>query len=1643
MNWSPFKKIFNIALAALLSPVMLFSQGGNTCNDALSNPIQLPFFTNNQTLCGDINDYNGANSCLANTVNGTPFGGQDWIYAVTPNQTGFLSIVMNDVRSTGTVRQILAVFQGCVGVGNCLTTLQGFGSSGISTIVPVSAGLTYYILVDASSSTNSNSTNCFQYDLNVSLTPVPVQPACSNMGFENGNLSSWVATTGNSIMAPLGSPTPIYQLSAIGVSPGRHAVVNSGTDACGGFPRVDPLGGASSLLIGNNNVGAEAEQISQTFLVGASNSSFTYRYAVVFEDPGHSSAEQPFFIARLRDQNGVVIPCSEFIVSAAADLPGFFNSTVCTGVKYKPWSTVNVDLSNYLGQNVTAEFTVGDCSQGGHFGYAYVDAACSPSTLAALADTICPGESVTLTAPTGYESYTWNPGNITTQSTVVSPLVTTNYTLSLTAFNGCVSNVQIPITIAPLPVPVIQYQAPACDLPVLVQSLSTISSGTIANQQWNLGSSSTPSSSSLTNVTSLFTGPGTYPISLQLTSDQGCTANATSSIIVPPCVFHIAITGDTICPGQCLSFPVQLSYGTPPYTYLWSNGSTASQINLCSNQSNIISLTVTDADGFIATDTAMITVAPRVVFESTSTDVLCANQSNATIFPDAQGWGPFTYTWSNGQTSSSLSGIAAGNYSLVVTDNFGCSVDTMFIITQPDPLSATLSAQPATCNQSNGVVNVNQPEGGTFPYEYAIDGGVFSSFAQFGGLSVGSHAVQVRDANGCIVNLSATITMLSYPTQLSMNLTDATCGADNGVISPLQVMGGIAPFNLWVNGTNMGIVSMPISFDSLYAGDWNVELSDAHGCMIDTNVTLLQMGAPTAIAFSSQPATCSLSNASLLIAGASGGSPAYSYSFNGSAYTNQLNYPNLPSGNVTISVMDQNQCVFDTSTTISFIADVEVSTILLQNVQCAGGNDGQSAAIINSGTAPFQFVWTNGDNDSLATALQAGTWSVYVTDANNCRDTAQVLIGQPPALQLSINHSNPVCGISNGEVSVDTVFGGTAPYNYRLNGGPIQSSSNFSNLPVGTFTLQTIDSHGCSAAQQTLLTMPSFPTLLTLSTVDAVCGLPNGEAHLVQIAGGVGPFQVQWIDNTIQTIESFPYIRTGLNAGSFPIHVFDANGCSLDSMVTLIQIPGPSQMNVSVQVATCNLTNASLAVQSVNGGTAAYQYSFNNGNFGTQQQFNNLDAGTYSIAVRDLNGCIIDTALQVSEIPLVEIDPFITHPITCYGYNDGALQADLNQGTAPYSVTWVNGQSGINAENLIAGTYQVNVTDANGCFQAATIVLPQPDPVQIVISGRDYVCEGEEIVLVAEASGGTSHTNIVWPGFSTEGDTLIDNPNASRIYSAIATDIFGCAAIDSHAVLLRELPQGIITADIVQGCSPVCVNFSMNSTGTSALQSFNWNFTNGENGLGQMQNICFTESGSQDATVSLTDVYGCSSTLVSEGIVEVYPLPEARFSYNPQIADILNPEYHFIQESELANTYRWDFGDGSISTQESPTHVFPDTGQFTSCLRVTSLHGCMDELCKSIEINPFPTIYAPNAFTPNGDGTNELFLIKVTYAKNFLLEIFDRWGELIYEGTDPLEGWNGEYLGNPCQQDVYVWRATVTNSENLAKQLIGRVTLVE
>lgn len=429
----------------------VYSQGSNTCAGAAANPVSLPFFTNNATTCGDLNDYVGANPCIF-TATGNYYGGQDWLYSFTPSQDGYVSILLNDVVSAQAAYPVIVLSNGCPGTfGACMGfALYNPSTANASIVEYVQAGQTYYVLVDNYVWGNYFA-NCSQFDLNIQFTPVIPQPSCTNIGFNSNNFTGWFGTTGLSTRSYIGSLTPNYDATALGIVNGRHTIMTGGIDPCGGFPRVDPLGGPYSVRLGDANVNSQAEQLTQTFMVSTSNNSFTYRYAVVFEDPGHTSNEQPFFRALLRDQNGNVIPCSEFVVSAAGNLPGFFNSPNCLGVRYKPWSTVNVDLDNYIGQAVTAEFTTGDCAQGAHYGYAYIDAACSQSFLDIYPDTICVGQSVTLNAPNGYQSYQWLPSGQTTQSISVTPSVSTNYQLNLVAFNGCVRTVQLPVVVIPDP----------------------------------------------------------------------------------------------------------------------------------------------------------------------------------------------------------------------------------------------------------------------------------------------------------------------------------------------------------------------------------------------------------------------------------------------------------------------------------------------------------------------------------------------------------------------------------------------------------------------------------------------------------------------------------------------------------------------------------------------------------------------------------------------------------------------------------------------------------------------------------------------------------------------------------------------------------------------------------------------------------------------------------------------------------------------------------------------------------------------------------------------------------------------------------------------------------------------------------------
>lgn len=1623
----------------------VYGQGSNTCAGASATPMALPFNLNNQSTCGDGNDYTGSNGCVTTTL-GNYYGGQDWLYAVTPTQDGYLTVNLSDIQSTGWAYPTLSLFEGCPGTpGSCMAWVQGSNWSGGATLLQqVQAGTTYYIQLDAYTWSTSYA-NCYQFDLQASLTTVTVQPSCTNMNFGSGNLNGWYGTTGTSITGPTNAITPTYVPDALNLVNGRQTIMTGGNDPCGGFPRVDPSGGPFSVRLGNNGTGAEAEQLMQTFAVSPTNSSFTYRYAVVFEDPGHTSPEQPFFRALLRDQNGDIIPCSDFVVSAAANLPGFFTSSTCTGVRYKPWSTVNVDLSNYLGQNVTVEFTTGDCSQGGHYGYAYIDANCAPSTLSALADTICPGQSATLTAPNGYQSYNWSPGGATSQSITVTPATSTVYTLNLVAFNGCVSQFQIPIVVAPIPVASFNFQAPACDLPVLLQNTSSITQGSIVSQNWSIPSGS-PNASSQTDVNVTFPGPGpgSYPVTLSIVSDQGCTATTTQNVVVPPCEFRATITGDTLCPGACYTFTVSTNYGVPPYNYLWSNGSTANSITVCPTSNTIYTVTLTDANGDIATDTAQIVLAGDFIFQAILNNPSCNGLLDGSIEAQVQGFGPILYDWSNNDNDSLLNGVGAGNYSLNVTDRFGCPGDTAFVLSQPAPLTATATTDPSTCNLTNGEITVGQVQGGTPGYTYALNGGVPQNFPVFSNLSAGTYTINVADTNACSISLSATVTATSYPTGANFSAEAPACGIPDGEITLNSIVGGIGPYQISLNaGTPVSFTGSAIAYPNLAAGSYAFSVTDANGCALDSTLTLTMIPGPSGISLQTTPASCGIDNATLSISGVNGGSPGYTYQLNNQTVGTQTSFGQLAGGNYTVVATDQEGCTIDTLVTIAVIPDLASTAQTIESVSCFNGNDGAAQVTISAGSAPFAIVWSNAVQTALNDSLSAGTYSVVVTDSMGCTDNHTVSITEPPALSFTVQTIHPTCGENNGSLLATNTAGGTPPYAFSLAGSNFQSSPSFTQLTDSVYTLTLRDDRACEISLQTTLVMPSYPTAMQVSSIDPVCMAPNGSVSLTQITGGVPPYRYAIGDTIFQTLTAFPVTETDLDAGHYPVRILDANNCPLQLVDTLEQHPGPSALMLNTTPGTCDQPNGMLAVDSVIDGTAPFVFSFNNGSFAATSSWSNLAPEAYSVRVRDLNGCTLDTLMPILALENVSANAFILEPVTCFGYADGALQAVATSGYAPFSFAWQNGMTGEIADSLVAGTYTVTVTDSNGCVKSYSLTLNQPPPVQVDVTGPDYVCEGEPATLHLHADGGTGHLTLDWPNYSHAEETLNIQPTESQFVTGMATDEQGCYSSDSQYVLMRLRPDGEIIPDAVAGCSPMCVNFSFNQTAGDSLVSYQWNFNQQSIANNIVQKQCFYQSGTPDVGLRVTDVYGCVREVEGVGLVTIYPNPVAAFSRTPFKADIVNPEFKFFNESTDAVTFRWGFGDGSISLQENPSHTYADTGTYTACLKVTSGFGCADSTCDDVTVDPFPTIYAPNVFTPNNDEHNERFKVVVTYAKTFRLEIYDRWGELIHVSTDPEEGWDGTYKGEEVQQDVYVWKAYVTNSMNWNKELIGRVTLIE
>ncbi len=374
-------------------------------------------------------------------------------------------------------------------------------------------------------------------------TPAP-QQACTNIDFESGNLNGWATSSGyNPLYNPLGCCQAIGGAQLLTSGPG--------IDICGGFPIVAP-GGNFSVRLGDNNTGGVADRLEQTFNVTPANANFTYRYAVVFQDPGHTIAEQPKFEIEMLDSSGTQIPCTYYNVSAGQNIPGFINSTNCANVVYKPWTNVSVDLTNFIGQNVTIRFTTYDCSLGGHYAYAYIDGSCIDFNINQNG-VLCLGSTIQLMAPLGFASYNWTlpDGSALTGQTINTGLPGF-YTLNLTTVTGC-PGPTLTYMLAGNPKPnaaFVPAQLSACSHTIGFINTSSISSGNITGYQWNFGDGNTANTP---NGLNNYLNTGTYNAQLIVSSNMGCKDTVILPVTINPLPM-VSFSANTVCLNSTTSF---------------------------------------------------------------------------------------------------------------------------------------------------------------------------------------------------------------------------------------------------------------------------------------------------------------------------------------------------------------------------------------------------------------------------------------------------------------------------------------------------------------------------------------------------------------------------------------------------------------------------------------------------------------------------------------------------------------------------------------------------------------------------------------------------------------------------------------------------------------------------------------------------------------------------------------------------------------------------------------------------------------------------------------------------------------------------------------------------------------------------------
>ncbi|MCA1800205.1 MAG: hypothetical protein LC650_02835, partial [Actinobacteria bacterium] len=700
----------------------------------------------------------------------------------------------------------------------------------------------------------------------------------------------------------------------------------------------------------------------------------------------------------------------------------------------------------------------------------------------------------------------------------------------------------------------------------------------------------------------LFSGlsAGTYPISVK--DAKGCEVAGDDVILTQPDVLEITgvVATDLTCNGDASgTITISATGGTTPYNYSINGGTTYQTNALFSGLSaGTYPISVTDANGCAATGTDVTITEPvaLTVTNVEATNVTCNGDNNGTITITATGGiAPYQYSLNGStfQAEATFSNLPPATYQIIVQDANGCTAtETDVTITEPLALAVTnVEATNLTSNGADDGTITITAAGGTTPYQYSLDGTTFQSEATFTALPPGTYQTHVQDANGCTTTyFDVTITEPGVLAVSTVNATNITCnGEANGTIT-ITATGGTEPYQYSLDGTTF---QSEATFTALAPGTYQTYVKDDNDNTISgTNVTITE---PAALAVSSVNATnvtCNGNADGKITITATGGATPYQYSLNGTTFQSEATFSNLPPGTYQIHVQDVNGCTAtDTDVTITEPAVLALTNVEATNVTCNGNDNGTITITATGGTTPYLYSidGLSYQSESNFSNLPPGTYQIHVQDDNGCTAIGtDVTITEPAALTVTnVEATNLTCnGDNNGTITI-AATGGTAPYQYSIDGLSYQSESNFSNLPPATYQIHVQDANGCTVTDADVtITEPELLVVTVDSKTDLLCNGDDDGTITLSATGGIPPYEFSIDSMMTQTTDN---VFTGLSAGEYDVFVIDDANCN--ATAGKVELTQPDALEIFV-VSQTDITPSADGVVEMGASGGVLPYTF-------------------------------------------------------------------------------------------------------------------------------------------------------------------------------------------------------------------------------------------------------------------------------------------------------------------------------------------------------------------------------------------------------------------------------------------------------------------